>query len=181
MTAPQHPSIQMLVSPSEKKVIYNPARDYGHNFPSIAMVAAKRLEDITNHDTVLRRMLQQEKITPEQLGDICVAALRFVHDANTNPMDQYPKALERSGWFQTSESAQFLYLAILGSVIMGGYYVSVKEIKLGKVELCESPDKLVAEAKKISDFLLMPSWKRKIIRTWNRIKASFSLLVSGKQ
>ena len=63
---------------ADDKRLYRPERDVAHNFGSIAMVVAQRLEELENNPNCLTAFKKHFNVTDEQLGQACAAFCKFV-------------------------------------------------------------------------------------------------------
>lgn len=139
--------------------LYNPARDVAHCFGDIARETARRLEEA--RWPWLRGYLTHYNVTDDQLGEASRAFLEFVATA-TDSRDEKAMcdAMIRVGWFDVPEPAQFAWLALLGTVVNGYFWIGVHEATIGGTGPCSTFGDLALVGRRTSRLMAMPRWKR---------------------
>jgi len=170
-------SLQARFSANDNR-LYRPERDVAHNFGSIAMVVAQRLEELENTPGVLSDFKKHFQITDDELGEACAAFCKFVVSASDPKSKSMAQSLEESGWFAVKEPAQFLYVALLGTVISGVYWSGVREASIANYNPCENYKELAEHGVRISRIMTMPKWKRGFARLWARVTSACNALFS---
>lgn len=170
-------SLQARFSANDNR-LYRPERDVAHNFGSIAMAVAQRLEELENNPGALAEFKQHFKVTDDELGEACAAFCKFVASAADPESKSMAQSLERSGWFAVKEPAQFLYMAVLGTVISGVYWAGVREASIANYSPCKNYQELANHGIQTSRMMTIPRWRRGITFVWQRIKLAFVALFS---
>lgn len=170
-------SLQARFSANDNR-LYRPERDVAHNFGSIAMAVAHRLEELENNPGVLAEFKKHFKVTDDQLGEACAAFCKFVASAADPSSKTMAQSLDKSNWFAVNEPAQFLYMALLGTVISGVYWTGVREASIANYSPCENYQELAKHGIETSRLMTIPRWRRGITVVWHRLKLAFSALFS---
>lgn len=170
-------SLQARFSANDNR-LYRPERDVAHNFGSIAMAVAQRLEELDNNPGALAEFKQHFKVTDDQLGEACAAFCKFVASAADPESKSMAQSLDKSGWFGVSEPAQFLYMALLGTVISGVYWAGVREASIANYSPCENYQELAKHGIETSRLMATPRWRRGAASLWRRVTLAFSALFS---
>lgn len=161
---------------ADDKRLYRPERDVAHNFGSIAMVVAQRLEELENNPNCLTAFKKHFNVTDAQLGQACAAFCKFVPAAADPKTKSMVESLSESGWFEVEEPAQFLYMALLGTVISGVYWAGVREASVAEHSPAENYQELANYGRDLSRRMTIPKWRRGLYVGWQRIKDAFHIL-----
>ena len=147
--------------------LYNVNRDVAHNFSFVVDEVAKRLE---NDDLwpELRAILKAQGVTQQHLGKACEGFMLFVASAVDNPKETMGACLRRSGYLDAPEAAQIAYMAMLGSVMSGLYWVGCREATVGGVGPCSTNQELREAGRQAARLMTMPRWKRRLAKIYHR-------------
>lgn len=134
-------------APGVDSQVYAPHRDLAHNFASLATAAVNGLRPEAV-DPWLQSQITAMGVTGDDLGKALVAFTRAVV-AFSDPDCATPHAaLTATGFFETSEAAQFVISAKFGQVMYGAVFSAVRDV----THVGERPpmqaniDKMVQEA-----------------------------------
>ncbi len=161
-------SLQALAGKDWDHRLYNINRDVAHNFRPVVEEVARRLED--RHWPFLHTVLTTHGVTEEELGKACEGFMLFVASAVEHPKESMGQCLRRSGYLDTSEAAQVAYMAILGTVMSGYYWVGAREATIGGVGPCLNPEQLQAAGREANKLIAMPRWRRIWFRLVHRVE-----------
>lgn len=142
--------------------LYNVNRDVAHNFGDVMREVAGRLED--ERWPVLVDVCKTHGVTQDDLGRACEAYCLFVAAATEDKREGMTACLTRSGWYAVPEVAQVALMAIMGTVISGYYWVGVREATIGGQGPCASCQDLREAGRRCSQLMLVPWWRRKVLR-----------------
>lgn len=109
--------------------LYSVNRDVAHNFQFIAREVARRLRD--NQWPALESLCATHNVTPEELGQACQAFCSFVAGVLEQPNETMEESIQRSGFLSVREEAQIAFMACLGQVVAGVYWVGLREATAG--------------------------------------------------
>lgn len=155
--------------------LYNVNRDVAHCFGDVCREAAARLED--QDWPFLKDVCARYEITQDQLGEACRAFLEFVATATEHREERRPAlALARVGWLDLPDAAQFAFLAILGTVMMGYFWTGVHEATLGGEGPCRTLGDLRDAGRLTAEALMLPRWRRRLVRWRQRAGAALGAL-----
>jgi len=171
-------SMQMRVSEWDHR-LYNVNRDVAHNFGDVVREVADRLED--GRWPVVARYLEEKNVSMDELGEACRAFCLFVADAASKPKETMAECLQRCGWFDVREEAQFAYMAILGTVVSGYFWTGVREATLGGQGPCLTYQDLRERGKECALLMAMPRWKRWLRKIYYKIKLFLHLLFPAEK
>lgn len=146
---------------------YNVNRDVAHNFAHAIRETARRLDEKCWPELVA--LLENQKVTDEDLGIACQALCQFVASAADNPKETMQQALDRSGWFASPFPAQVAVLAVLGTVLLGYYWIGVRDATVGGVGPTADMDDLRQAGRLCSRLLTESPWQRGWRRTWQAL------------
>jgi hypothetical protein len=139
--------------------LYNVNRDVAHCFGTVMREVAARLED--DKWQVLVDYLRREKVTMDQLGAACQAAIVFVQSSTDHKKEKMGEALARSGWHAVPEPAQVALCAIMGTVLLGIFWVGVREATLGGVGPVQSLGDLQEAGARAARLVSRRPWARR--------------------
>lgn len=147
--------------------LYNVNRDVAHNFSFVVAEVARRLE---NDDLwpELRAILKAQGVTQQHLGKACEGFMLFVASAVDNPKETMGACLRRSGYLDAPEAAQIAYMAMLGSVMSGLYWVGCREATVGGIGPCSTNQELREAGRQAARLMTMPRWKRRLAKIYHR-------------
>lgn len=155
--------------------LYNVNRDVAHNFGDVVREVAQRLED--GHWPHLKAMLERDGITEDDLGKACEGFMLFVASAVEHPKERMEACLRRCGYLDAPESAQVAYMAILGTVMAGYYWVGAREATISGTGPCLTYQDLREAGKRSSQILSMPKWQRRWYQLRQRVTAVMDALL----
>jgi len=147
--------------------LYNVNRDCAHNFEFVMREVAERLED--GRWVYLDALLKEKGITPDQLGQACAAACKFVHGACDNPKEKMGECLARSGFWDVPELATVALAAYVGTIMFGLFWTGAHEATLGGVGPCTDMNGLVEAGQRAHRLITLSKWRRR----WQRVKNRF--------
>lgn len=155
--------------------LYNPSRDVAHNFSFVVEEVAKRLEN-EGIWPELRDYLKSKGVTQEDLGKACEGFMLFVASAVENPKETMGACLRRSGYLDAPEPAQIAYMAMIGSVMSGIYWVGCREATVGGNGPCLTNQDLREAGRRAARLLAMPRWKRRLAKIYHRFVLVYEAL-----
>lgn len=159
--------------------LYNPGRDVAHCFGDVMREVAARLED--GKWAFLNDLLKEKGVTQDQLGLACKAACEFVATATADKKEKMGPALARAGFWDVPELANVALCAVMGTVLMGYFWVGVREATLGGKGPCLTYQDLRAAGERCHRAMTMSPWGRWWARLKYRFGAAWTALFGRRQ
>ena len=109
---------------------YAPQRDLRYAYAGAVKTVCGRF----NHDTwpELTVYAESRGCTAEELEKANVAYITFLNNSCDNPEAQLSDVLREAGWFDVAVEAQVAYMAMLGTVVTGQFFLALRDTtKLG--------------------------------------------------
>lgn len=148
---------------------YSVNRDVAHNFTFVAMKVAERLE---THDwTFLKEFCEHHKLSEDDLGAACQAFCLFMASATEHRGESMQACMRRCGYLDIKESAQMVFMAMLGSVMTGIFWTGVHEATISGIGPCMRMEELLERGELCAKRLQMPRWKRRLHKLLGRLEA----------
>ena len=158
--------LQARMSADDQR-LYNPGRDVAHCFVKVVTEVARRLED--GCWPPLDAYLKDAGMGDEEVGLACQKFVEFVITSQDSRETMF-EALTRVGWFDVPERAQVAYMAYLGQVLTGIFFLGVHEANFqGFQSPLVDADMLAAAGHQVSKLLQLPKWKRPFYRFWAKV------------
>lgn len=154
--------------------LYSVNRDVAHNFGFIAEKVAERLED--GQWTFLTEFCKQYEISQDDLGEACRTFCLFLASATEHRGEKMVECMRRVGYYDVKEPAQVAYMATLGAVLTGVFWVGVHEATSGGVGPCMRMQDLVEFGALSAKRMQLPRWKRVLHRWLGRWEAVWAAL-----
>lgn len=159
---------------AEDPRLYNPSRDVAHNFQKVMELVAGRLED--NAWPELDEILKREGVTLDDLGEACGAYCKYLTIAVTAPEMSMHAGMELSRFFDCKPAAQVAILAMIGTCYAGIQFGGIREATIGGKGPMETIGDVIKHAEQFQAYVGIPRWRRKLIRTKDRIIKAFQIL-----
>jgi hypothetical protein len=158
--------------------LYNPNRDVAHNFPAIVKEVAGRLED--ERWEAVTKYMKEQGANMDDLGAACEAFVNFVHGAVDEPNEKMGEVLHRVGWFKLPEAAQVAYMAYLGTVMSGVFFVGAREATIGGEGPCSNLEDLQQAGRDCHKAMTRSKWRRAIGRFFGRFTRAWNALFGSQ-
>jgi hypothetical protein len=166
-------TLQARMSEGDQR-LYNPNRDVAHNFSTVVGEVADRLEE--ERWPAITAYLKDQDVTEEQLGAACKAFIEYVAGACDSPDEKMTEVLTRVGWYKVPEPAQVAYMAYLGTVMSGVYFVGAREATLGGEGPCDNLEDLRKAGRECHKAMTVPKWRRPVYRLFRRLGKAWNAL-----
>jgi hypothetical protein len=160
---------------------YAPHRDVAYMFPHLALAAMRGL-DAGNWLPWYKEYLNHHGVTEDMLGEGARALALFCNGCTDEVEDTAAEhVLERSGFFALPKPVQFVIQAKLGQLLLGAYFMSIREV----THQGEAPPldmlSIVKGAERAAYYMSMGPVRRSFSRGWDGLKRWVVNKLNGKE
>ena len=157
--------------------LYNPNRDVAHCFGQVMDELNERIQ----HEKweALRKICRENGVGPRELAAAVAALDLFVAQAVELPKEKMGECLERAGFWKVPEAANIAVSALLGSIMIGMFFVGARMTTINGEGPCDDLQHLRQAGAECCREMAKPRWRRCLDRALGRFSRIWRAIKGG--